>query len=152
MTNYLTSLGVPMTNKPVYYGDRICKKCGKEIPYGMKECQCKPVVNEKLMLILLSVVNECENCSMMGERQMCQASTKEEMREKCAKQAHDQITELFREDNKNLLEACKMAKTQLLNCAYAFDMPQRFKESFNKGQKQLEQVITEAEKKIGGER
>jgi len=24
-----------------YYGDRVCKKCDEEIPYGVKECPCE---------------------------------------------------------------------------------------------------------------
>ncbi len=104
----------------------------------------KPVVNEKLYQILDRLIRRGIKPSEQADYSECI--------KKDLTQVHDQIIELFREDNKNLLEACKMAKTQLLNCAYAFDMPQRFKESFNKGQKQLEQVITEAEKKIGGER
>lgn len=42
-----------------------------------------------------------------------------------------------------LLEACKMAQTQLM--AYAFDMPERFKKSFNQGQKMLNDAIAKAE-------
>ena len=36
-----------------YYGDRICQKCGKEIPYGIEKCRC-----EKEMKTIRGILEE----------------------------------------------------------------------------------------------
>ena len=55
------------------------------------------MTKDKLTLtdILLSLVNECEECAMRGERIMCQTAPKEEMRLKCIATAREAIVKLL---------------------------------------------------------
>jgi hypothetical protein len=52
---------------------------------------------EKLKEILLTLVNECEECAMRGERIMCQTASKEETRLKCVSKVVSQILALIKE-------------------------------------------------------
>jgi len=46
---------------------------------------------DKIRAILLSIVNECNECALKGERGMCQTSPPEDMREKCVDKALSEI-------------------------------------------------------------
>ena len=100
----------------------------------------KPVVNEKLLDLLKKVYEQgCYDTEPYGER-------KEEM---TPHQVHDQIIELFREClpkkkelkeyfEANYLDGDKIQGGQMIASSECFEA--------------IQQAITEAEKKIGGER
>lgn len=53
-----------MINK--YYGDRICKRCGREIPYGQKNCRNSGLTNR-----ILNIIYETQQKFLKMKPQKC---------------------------------------------------------------------------------
>ncbi len=110
----------------------------------------KPVVNEKLLSILDKVY---KRATREAEVEVFTDYNKEELP---IMQAHDQIIELFREDK--LLERLEKTNNLLIACLGKLQPVDDFYSILETTYKHNKQIIgdikaiTEAEKKIGGER